>query len=656
MLSNNVFIPLLLWFSLPLVVAATSSSSLPPPPLLPPSSRPICAGSRLPVMLGEALAFCRNYSSDALSCCDAVDDTELKGQFQVMNISDAAEAAIAQSRLCAHLTADEVKASARASFFNLPPTSKFPIFAGGALPQPHPSCVPTSPLHRPARRRPKCKPTLSSADLSGTADPAQGSRSYSGAASASLGPALHRRSSTTGAPPPPVPTSICLERIAAGVTYHGLAPHPDGSGRAFLSTRDGKIWLASIPALGSGAALQINGRPFLDLTDQVYYDAAQGLGLMGIALHPGFAANGHFFVSYVRDSSSDDDSSPSAAGNGSRTYRYQLVVAKFSSEGDDSKAEPSELGRVFTMDLPVGAAFYNQHRGQILFPPIDGGDGYLYLIVGDGDVSEDQTSFYGKIIRFNVDGRTLNPEIFAMGLTNPTGCSFDSERASDLYCTNVDEVYLISSEAGNQSSKAAVSCVINKGRPPAGRMPSIGGGFVYRGSTDPLLKGRYVYTYGSAAWAALVTPESSWALDVACSPGSPVACGGGLVVGDRVEFGEDNSKDVFLLAADGVYRVIDPGACAGGGHRRPNNNNKQQAYSWWKTRAFAWLVPVAAVAMALAVYLLYQIISGGGIQITATFILRCADIMCCSSVAPNDDNAGSSAASSSSQQGPEANV
>ena len=53
-------------------------------------------------------------------------------------------------------------------------------------------------------------------------------------------------------------------------------------------------------------------------------------------------------------------------------------------------------------------------------------------------------------------------------------------------------VYLITSGRNySGSSKVTVSSIINHGRPADGRMPSIVGGLMYRGSADPLLKGRY---------------------------------------------------------------------------------------------------------------------------------------------------------------------
>lgn len=49
-------------------------------------------------------------------------------------------------------------------------------------------------------------------------------------------------------------------------------------------------------------------------------------------------------------------------------------------------------------------------------------------------------SLLGKIIRFYVDRPSTETEIFAMDVSNPSGCSFDSKRPSDLYCSAVDQV------------------------------------------------------------------------------------------------------------------------------------------------------------------------------------------------------------------------
>jgi hypothetical protein len=122
---------------------------------------------------------------------------------------------------------------------------------------------------------------------------------------------------------------VCLERLAGGGTasYKGMAAHPDGSGRAFLCTQDGKIWIASVPAGGSGAPMQV--APFVDLT-------GRALLLLGFAPHPEFAANGRFFISYACDAiASPACGAGGYAGSSKPSRRYQLVVEELTDKGVD---------------------------------------------------------------------------------------------------------------------------------------------------------------------------------------------------------------------------------------------------------------------------------------------------------------------------------
>ncbi|XP_066354853.1 HIPL1 protein-like [Miscanthus floridulus] len=357
----------------------------------------------------------------------------------------------------------------------------------------------------------------------------------------------------------------------------------------------------------------MNDSPFVDLTDRV-------LQLVGIAFHPEFATNGRFFVSYTCDNSTMPgcaSSCSSATENGSMlTSQYHLVVSEFSAKGGHeyssrrdgysrkrafwvkekqgnqkrlmkakaTRADPAEVRRVFSMALPLQQhTSYNQHVGQILFWPNDNDDGYyLYLIVGggEGDLCKDNTSYCGKIVKFNIDNSTPpKMEIFAVGLSNPMGCSFDSQRSSDFYCANVnqeqyEQVYLISNMTGTyvgSSSNITPLVVIDHGRSAAsGGAPSIVGGRVYRGSADPSMSGRYLYMYGSAVQAAIVgTPESI--MPYATAPISAIwysgtgstPCGGSSAISGQVLFlGGDNNKDLIILTKDGVFLLFERAFCA----------------------------------------------------------------------------------------------
>ena len=157
-------------------------------------------------------------------------------------------------------------------------------------------------------------------------------------------PCLDGEGAAFNATGPALPVNgMCLERVGNG-SYLNMAAHPDGSGRVFLSNQAGKVFLATVPAQGSGETLQLDAAaPFLDITDEVHFD--NEFGLMGLAFHPDFAANGRFFVSYNCDKTksascagrcacnSDVGCDPAKLGsdNGAQPCQFQAVIAEYTA-------------------------------------------------------------------------------------------------------------------------------------------------------------------------------------------------------------------------------------------------------------------------------------------------------------------------------------
>ncbi|XP_057952734.1 HIPL1 protein-like isoform X2 [Malania oleifera] len=202
-----------------------------------------------------------------------------------------------------------------------------------------------------------------------------------------------------------------------------------------------------------------------------------------------------------------------------------------------------------------------------------------------------------------VEDPELQPEIWALGLRNPWRCSFDSERPSYFMCGDVgqdqyEEVDLIykdgnygwgvyegpyyytppSSPGGNTSINSINPIFpvmgykhsdVNKNEGSA----SITGGYFYRSKTDPCLYGRYLYAdlFAGAIWAGTESPEDSGnftssKIPFACAHDSPIQCSSvpgtpAPALGYIYSFAEDNKKDIFLLATNGVYRVVPPSRC-----------------------------------------------------------------------------------------------
>nr|GMC56309.1 HIPL1 protein-like [Ipomoea batatas] len=629
--------------------------------LLPVFPLPLCTNSEAPLPHKDPLKFC---PYNGTSCCNSADDLRIQKQFQVMNISNSACAALVKSVLCAEcdkFSAElfrissvprqvPVLCNSTASSVSTQTIQDTNDFCSNVWKTCQNASITNSPFAASLKGQ---VPAPVKSNVTKLMDLWQSEADFcnvfggaSGDGSVCFDGEPVALNST--APPSP-PGGLCLERIGNNA-YLNMAAHPDGSTRAFFSNQEGKIWLATIPEVGSGGSLELDeASPFVDLSDEVHFDTQ--FGLMGIAFHPKFSQNGRFFASFNCDKqkwpgcagrcacNSDVNCDPSKLppDSGAQPCQYQTVIAEFTANGTASKpseaksANAHEVRRIFTMGLP----FTSHHGGQILFGP----DGYLYFMMGDGggagssdpyNFAQNKKSLLGKIMRLDIDNipsatevaklglwgnysipkdnpytddKELQPEIWALGFQNPWRCSFDSARPSYFMCADVgqdhyEEVDLVTkggnygwrvyegpfrftppmSPGGNTSVDSITPILpvmgynhsdVNKNIGSA----SITGGYFYRSTTDPCMYGRYLYAdlYGGAIWAGSETPEDSGVfsptlISFACSHDSPMNCS--LVPGSSVpalgyifSFGEDNNKDIYILASSGVYRVVPPSKC-----------------------------------------------------------------------------------------------
>jgi glucose/arabinose dehydrogenase len=197
----------------------------------------------------------------------------------------------------------------------------------------------------------------------------------------------------------------------------------DGSQRLFVVEQPGSIWIVQ--------DRMVVGTPFLDISGLVQCCGERGL--LGLAFHPDYKDNGHFYVNYTRK------------GDGA------TVVARYSVSEDPNIADPDSGSILLTVAQP----YSNHNGGQLLFCP----DGYLYIGMGDGGSGGDplnhgqnRDTLLGAMLRIDVDGGTPyaippdNPyvgedgadEIWAIGLRNPWRFSFDRE-TGDLYIGDVGQ-------------------------------------------------------------------------------------------------------------------------------------------------------------------------------------------------------------------------
>ncbi len=330
-----------------------------------------------------------------------------------------------------------------------------------------------------------------------------------------------------------------------------VTPAGDRSGRLFVVEQAGTIRIIQ------------NGRllpaPFLDIRSRVI--SGGELGLLSVAFHPGYASNGRFFVNYT------------ANGTGLRT-----VIAEYrTSAADPNVADPTE--RVI---LEIGQPFRNHNGGLNLFGP----DGMLYIGMGDGGSAGDPfnngqrlDTLLGKLLRIDVDGESPyrvprdNPfvgrrgargEIWAYGLRNPWRFSFDRATGrlllADVGQHKWEEIHLI--EKGQNYGWNIMEgwhCF----NPPTGcrkaglRLPiaeydhaqgcSITGGYVYRGSRLPDLRGRYLFgDYCSGRlWVLTEGRGGRWRMTQLLSTGLQIS-----------SFGQDQEGELYVVDhRGGIYRI-----------------------------------------------------------------------------------------------------
>lgn len=267
-------------------------------------------------------------------------------------------------------------------------------------------------------------------------------------------------------------------------------------------------------------------RPFLDLRAKVDASASVEQGLLGLAFDPRYAENGFFYVAY-----SDVEFTL-------HFERYQVSAYPYVALPDSGEAL-----------LSVRQASPLHKGGHLRFGP----EGYLYLSVGDGGISDVQDStgqnrddLRGKILRLDVSGGLpyvipadnpfvdaagYRPEIWLLGLRNPWKFSF-APGSRALYIADVgwasrEEINYLPAESGGgdnfgwrlfegellvepedvtaqSASEAAAGfrfpVLAYPHMKPLGYDGSIPvgcaviGGHVYRGGALPELQGAYVYS------------------------------------------------------------------------------------------------------------------------------------------------------------------
>ncbi|HWB72987.1 MAG TPA: PQQ-dependent sugar dehydrogenase [Egibacteraceae bacterium] len=307
-----------------------------------------------------------------------------------------------------------------------------------------------------------------------------------------------------GSPLPPAPPAApALEQVsgalAAGARLQApvvLAARP-GDDALYVAERAGRVRVVRGGALHPGA--------LLDISDQTTTDGERGL--LGLAFSPD---GDHLYLSHT-DAQGD-----------SRVAEYAVTAAG---------VDPASRREVLFQSQPYG----NHNGGDIAFGP----DGLLYVGLGDGgsagdphDNGQSLATLLGKLLRIDpaaggtggapydvppdnpfVGRPGARPEVWAYGLRNPWRFSFDRE-TGDLWIADAGQSAREEIDFAPAGTGAGANYGWNRlegtrpyeGQPPPDAVPpmfeypasggrcAIIGGYVYRGSAIPPLRGAYLYS------------------------------------------------------------------------------------------------------------------------------------------------------------------
>jgi glucose/arabinose dehydrogenase len=366
--------------------------------------------------------------------------------------------------------------------------------------------------------------------------------------------------------------ALTTVRVASGLSRPIYAAAPAGDDRMFIIEQRGVIKI-----LSGGTVLPT---PFLDI-DALIPDIAGNdeRGLLGIAFHPDYAANGFFYLDYV-----------DLSGN--------TVIARYHVSTDPNVADPASATILMTIAQP-----YTNHKGgTLLFGPRDG---YLYIGMGDGgnagdpgNRAQDPGVLLGKMLRIDVNGTPPysippdNPfagpdlpldEIWDLGLRNPYRWTFD-RLTGDMIIADVgqsswEEVDFEPAGSGggrnygwrlmegahcftppnncNDGSLVLPIFEYSHGGNPF--RCSITGGSIYRGSALPGFQGTYFFAdyCSNQIWSFRTDGQT---VSEYTDRTTELAPGGGLSIVNIAAIVEDGHGELYIVdrgsGGDGeIYRI-----------------------------------------------------------------------------------------------------
>ncbi|PKQ38503.1 MAG: glucose dehydrogenase [Actinobacteria bacterium HGW-Actinobacteria-1] len=366
---------------------------------------------------------------------------------------------------------------------------------------------------------------------------------------------------TAPAEPQPTPLgdmSVDFELVTDGLSQPLLVTGAgDDSGRLFVVEKSGLVWI-----IRDGIR---STQPFLDISGAVSTNSERGL--LGLAFSQSFAEDNLFYVDYT-----DKDGT--------------TTISRMTASGDSAVSGSEQVL------LKIKQPYANHNGGMLAFGP----DGDLYVATGDGGSGGDPNGngqntsvLLGKLLRIDVarDNTAVrdteygippdNPfantpgasrEIWAYGLRNPWRFSFD-RMTGDLWIGDVgqdawEEIDFQPADSVGGENYGWNAYEGTHTYPPGAKAPkgdfalpvveydhkageSVTGGYVYRGTTEPMLWGTYFYgDYVSGrVWGLQRTALGFETRELADTAYNVVS------------FGEDDAGELYMVDFGGaIYRVV----------------------------------------------------------------------------------------------------
>lgn len=356
--------------------------------------------------------------------------------------------------------------------------------------------------------------------------------------------------------------TVAVQTFATGLSNAVALVHPPADSRLFVVQKGGLIRIV----YSNGT---INATPFLTVTG---LSTGSEQGLLGLAFHPNYAANGFFYINYTN-----------TVGD--------TIIARYSVS-----ANPDIANTTATILMTVDQPFNNHNGGSLAF----GRDGFLYIGLGDGGSGGDPQGYsqnmtidpnfpsrvlLGKMLRIDVNTTfgslnygipSTNPyattaglrEIWAIGLRNPWKYSFNRLNGdlwiADVGQSNREEINRTTFPLPNTGINYGWRCYEGNavfdtsGCPPfantvapftdyvygSNNRCSITGGYFYTGTLYPNFANKYIFADYCTAEIGLVDASGviTWNVNLP---------------GVITTFGEDPNGELYITNGTSISKVVD---------------------------------------------------------------------------------------------------